>query len=136
MLNDNTIDKAPGAKIADKIVENIPNENACFIVLDNVILTSKDDGPALNVWQSVDSRWVSAKFTVQQCDETLDAVSLLVKRGAMKDIHDFDNHLDNVKLDWANEHLNRDIEQLLAMYWERKRTTNKYFLFWLFLRGN
>lgn len=116
LFNDNTIDKAPGSKIADKIAENIPTGNACFAVLDNATLTAKEYGPALNVWQSIENRWTPAKFSVQQSDETLDAVSLLVKRGAMKDIYDFDNHLDNVKLDWANEHLNRDIDQLLAMY--------------------
>lgn len=117
LFNDNTIDKAPGTKIADKIAENIPNGGAaCFAVLDNATLTAKEFGPALHLWQSIENRWTSAKFSVQQSDETLDAVSLLVQRGAMKDIYDFDNHLDNVKLDWANEHLNRDIEQLLAMY--------------------
>lgn len=116
LFNDNTIDKAPGSKIADRIAENIPNGNACFAVLDNATLTATEFGPALHLWQSIEGRWAPAKFGVQQSDETLDAVSLLVKRGAMKDIYDFDNHLDNVKLDWANEHLNRDIEQLLAMY--------------------
>lgn len=117
LFNDNTIDKAPGAKIADKIAENIPNGgNACFAVLDNATLTAKEFGPALHLWQSIENRWTPANFSMEQCDETLDAVNLLVQRGAMKDVTDFDNHLDNVKLDWANEHLNRDIEQLLAMY--------------------
>lgn len=114
LFDDNTIDKAPAPKIADKIAEN--NPNACFVVLDNTILIDKESGPALNLWHYVNGNWSPTKFTLEKSSDTLDAVHLLVKRGAAKDIFDFDNHLDNVKIDWHNKHLNRDIEQLLAMY--------------------
>lgn len=74
------------------------------------------DRPAIKVWQSVDSRWVKSNFSVDLCDSTLEAVSSLLQKGAMKDLNDFDNYLDNVENDWLNGHLNRDLKQLLAMY--------------------
>lgn len=84
--------------------------------MDNSIIGDTESGPALNVWQNSNGSWTSAKFAVERSNETLDSVNLLIKRGAMKDIFDFDNHLDNADIDWKNIHLNRDIEQLLAMY--------------------
>lgn len=74
------------------------------------------DRPAIKVWQNVDSRWVKSNFSVDLCDSTLEAVSSLLQKGAMKDLNDFDNYLDNVENDWLNGHLNRDLKQLLAMY--------------------
>lgn len=114
LFQDNTIDKAPGVKIADKIAEN--NPNAAFIIISNTIFEGKDNGAALNIYQNKESHWVPTSFTLNQINETLDAVELLIQRGAMKDLYDFDNHLDNIKLDWRNVHLNRDLQQLLAMY--------------------
>lgn len=74
------------------------------------------DRPALKVWQNIENRWTKSNFSLEQNDNTLETVSALVKRGAMKDLYDFDNHLDNVSNDWINEHLNRDLQQLMAMY--------------------
>lgn len=113
LFQDNTIEKAPGVKIADKIAEN--NPNAAFIIINNTILEGRSNGAALNIYQYKEG-WAPTSYTLNQIDETLDAVELLIQRGAMKDLYDFDNHLDNVKLDWANVHLNRDLQQLLAMY--------------------
>lgn len=59
---------------------------------------------------------MKAGFTLEQSDSTLDAVSALLQRGAMKDVVDFDNHLDNPENDWTNEFLNRDLKQIMAMY--------------------
>lgn len=117
LFQDNTIEKAPGVKIADKIAEN--NPNAAFIVISNSVLAGRESGAALSIWQnkaSEVSHWMPTSFTLNQIDETLDAVDLLIERGAMKDLYDFDNHLDNIKNDWTNVHLNRDLQQLLAMY--------------------
>lgn len=56
LFQDNTIDKAPGVKIADKIAEN--NPNAAFIILSNTILAGKDNGAALNVYHNKEGHWV------------------------------------------------------------------------------
>lgn len=79
-------------------------------------ISSKEVGPALHVWQNTDNRWNPTAFKLEQTEETLDAVEALLKRGAMKDLYDFDNHLDDITSDWTNEHLNKDLSQLLAMY--------------------
>lgn len=114
LLQDKTVEKAPGGRIADRIAEN--NAQAAFIVIDNVAMGSggAENGPALNLWQNKDGHWAHA--SVDNLDETLDAVDLLVERGAAKDLQDFDNHLDNLKNDWTNEHFNQDLQKLLAMY--------------------
>lgn len=114
LYQDNTIDKAPGLKIADKIAEN--NPNAAFIIINNSLLSSKDSSAALNIWQNKEGHWMQTSLTLNQYNETIDAVELLIERGAMKDLYDFDNHLDNIKNDWTNVHLNHDLQQLLAMY--------------------
>lgn len=114
LLQDKTVDKAPGSRIAERIAEN--NPNAAFIVLDNTLIGDKSNGAALNIWQNKDNHWVQSTYTVASLTETLDAVDLLLERGAAKDLHDFDNHLDNLKNDWTNAHFNHDLQKLLAMY--------------------
>lgn len=75
------------------------------------------DRAAIKVWQSSEGRWTkTTNFSIEQGQDTFEAVSSLVQKGAMKDLYDFDNHLDNVENDWSNGHLNRDLQQLLAMY--------------------
>lgn len=114
LYQDQTIDKAPGVKIADKIAEN--NPNAAFIIISNADLRSQNKEPALNVWQNKETHWMPTSYTLNQITETLGAVESLIDGGAMKNLHDFDNHLDNIKNDWTNDRLNRDLQQLLAMY--------------------
>ena len=73
--------------------------------------------PAIKVVQINDGRWTKPNsFTLEQTKETLDAVSRLVQKGAMKDLNDFDNYLDNIKNDYLNDHFNKDLPQLMAMY--------------------
>lgn len=74
------------------------------------------DRPATKLWQNIENRWIKTNFVLDQNQNTLETVSALVKRGAMKDLYDFDNHLDNLENDWINEHLNHDLQQLMAMY--------------------
>lgn len=70
----------------------------------------------LKVWQSSDGKWTKGKHSLLDSRHTLDAVSLLLQRGAMKEIFDFDNYLDDVENDWTNEHLNVDLNQILSMH--------------------
>jgi hypothetical protein len=72
--------------------------------------------PGMNVWNSTEGRWTKGKLTVNDSRQTLDAVSLLLQRGAMKEIFDFDNHLDNLESDWSNQHLNVDLKKILSMH--------------------
>lgn len=68
---------------------------------------------ALKSWHLNDGKWVKTKHSLVNSRQTLEAVSLLLQRGAMKEIFDFDNYLDNTENDWTNQHLN--VELLLSM---------------------
>lgn len=70
----------------------------------------------LKVWQSNDGKWAKAKHSLSDSRHTLDAVSLLLQRGAMKELNDFDNYLDNTDNDWTNQNLNFDLKKILAMH--------------------
>lgn len=113
---DNQIDKAPAAKIADKIQENY--KNACFAIVDNKLVTLEHNRSALQVYSysTESSRWSKAKHTLLRTAQTLEGVSLLLKRGAMRDVIDFDNHLDNPENDWTNQFLNQSLKDLQKLY--------------------
>lgn len=84
--------------------------------MDNksVCMDMKQSG--LKVWNSSEGRWVKTKHNLIDSRHTLDAVSSLLQRGAMKEIFDFDNYLDDVEKDWTNSHLNLDLKQILSMH--------------------
>ncbi|XP_073836952.1 ER membrane protein complex subunit 8/9 [Musca autumnalis] len=113
---DNTLDKAPAAKIADKIQENY--KAACFVMIDNKLMTLGQEVPPLKVYSctSEAGRWARAEYKLVQSEATLEAVAALLKRGAMKDVIDFDNHLDNPENDWTNKFMNCGLKQIMAMY--------------------
>ncbi|EDW72305.1 uncharacterized protein Dwil_GK20856 [Drosophila willistoni] len=113
---DNQLDKAPAAKIADKIQENY--KNACFTLIDNKLVTLEHNRPAIQVYGCSNDfgRWSKAKFTLTHSSQTLEGVSLLLKRGAMRDVIDFDNHLDNPENDWTNDFLNKSLNDLQKLY--------------------
>lgn len=113
---ENTVEKAPAAKIADKIQENY--KNACFVVIDNKMMTLGQEVAPLKVFacSSESGRWSRAEYKLLQSEDTLQAVSELLNRGAMKEIVDFDNHLDNPQNDWTNVFFNLELKELLTMY--------------------
>lgn len=84
--------------------------------IDNKHVTLLQDQPALKVFQHNDGHWIKTSFKLSQTDSTLEATSALLRRGAMKDLFDFDNYLDNTENDWTNVHLNGDLTKLLSMY--------------------
>uniref|UniRef100_A0A1A9US59 MPN domain-containing protein n=1 Tax=Glossina austeni TaxID=7395 RepID=A0A1A9US59_GLOAU len=113
---DNSVERAPAAKIADKIQENY--KNACFVIIENKLMTLDQKSEAIKVYNcSSDSgRWSQVKGLILKSNLTLQAVAALLQRGAMKEITDFDNHLDNPENDWTNQFLNQDLQKILAMY--------------------
>lgn len=114
LYQENSIDKTPGLKLADKIAEHF--SQACCAVIDNRHISLDQTKPALTMFKHSDNRWNHGTFNLENSKNTLEAVSSLLKKGAMKDIVDFDNHLDNPENDWTNSSLNHDLNQLLAMY--------------------
>lgn len=83
--------------------------------MDNKSICMEMKHSGLKVWQSTEGKWAKGKHSLSDSRHTLDAVSLLLQRGAMKEIYDFDNYLDNIENDWTNQHLNVDLKQILSM---------------------
>lgn len=110
---DNTIDRAPGIRIAEKVAEL--HSAAYLLMVDNRALSMNMQGPALWLWQNNDGKWVKGEYSIHDATQTIDAVSLLLQKGVMKQLVDFDNHLDNPEMDWTNAELNKALDSLLAM---------------------
>ncbi|KAJ2943562.1 hypothetical protein O0L34_g16671 [Tuta absoluta] len=108
-FRDNTVEKCPGLKIAEKIVEYFPS--AIFVVVDNKKMAQNLDSPAIKIHKHSESKWKpmdSNKVLFQPY--LLETVSHLLQRGVQKDLTDFDNYLDDVTQDWTN----LGIEKLVA----------------------
>uniref|UniRef100_A0A1A9X1T9 MPN domain-containing protein n=1 Tax=Glossina brevipalpis TaxID=37001 RepID=A0A1A9X1T9_9MUSC len=115
-FHDNCVERAPASKIADKIQENY--KNACFVIIENKLMTLDQKSMAIKVFNCNNDcgRWSQVTALILKSNSTLQAVAALLQRGAMKEIIDFDNHLDNPENDWTNQFLNHDLQKILAMY--------------------
>uniref|UniRef100_A0A1B6C1U2 MPN domain-containing protein n=1 Tax=Clastoptera arizonana TaxID=38151 RepID=A0A1B6C1U2_9HEMI len=111
-IRDLSIDK-PATRIADKIAETF--SSACLVLIDNQRLSLTMVEPALQVSQFVDVKWkVIDKSSWAIDDETLDTTSALIERHTYESLVDFDNHLDNISLDWRNTSINWLLEQITS----------------------
>ncbi|XP_012262208.1 ER membrane protein complex subunit 8/9 homolog [Athalia rosae] len=112
-LSDLSIDR-PAHKIADKIAEN--NAAAMLVVVDNRKVTLRMDENALRVSQNVDGKWKPIDDDKIHFDgDILDAVSTMLQRQEYRGLVDFDNHLDNISLDWQNQELNEIIDETMEI---------------------
>lgn len=70
---------------------------------------------ALNVAQFSDGKFrpIDIQKVYLNPEHTLDICSSLLQMGTYKSLIDFDNHLDNISLDWMNHEVNREIEDLI-----------------------
>ncbi|PZC78742.1 ER membrane protein complex subunit 8/9 homolog [Helicoverpa armigera] len=109
-FKDNTVEKCPGQKIAEKIAEHFPS--AVFVVVDNKRMMQHLDTPAIKLHKYADGRWKlkDANRVMFQSPYVLETVSHLLQRGVQKDLVDFDNYLDDLSQDWTN----LGIEKLIA----------------------
>ncbi|XP_052741795.1 ER membrane protein complex subunit 8/9 homolog [Bicyclus anynana] len=109
-FRDNTVEKCPGQKIAEKIVEYFPS--AVFIVVDNKRMVQNLDTPAIKIHKYSEGKWKpkDANKVLFQSQYVLETVSHLLQRRVQKDLVDFDNYLDDSTQDWTN----LGIEKLIA----------------------
>ncbi|XP_034831403.1 ER membrane protein complex subunit 8/9 homolog [Maniola hyperantus] len=109
-FRDNTVEKCPGQKIAEKIVEYFPS--AVFIVVDNKRMVQNLDSPAIKIHKYSEGKWKpkDANKVLFQTPYVLETVSHLLQRRVQKDLVDFDNYLDDSTQDWSNS----GIEKLIA----------------------
>lgn len=76
------------------------------------------DNIALRVAQYSDGKYRpldSQKVSVEPAC-SLDACASLLERQVYKQLVDFDNHLDDISLDWSNQQINEDIVDILKLH--------------------
>lgn len=80
--------------------------------VDNRKLSLNLDEIALKVAQYSDGKYrpIDTQKVCLSPNSTLDICSRLLETGAEKSLVDFDNHLDDVSLDWMNHEVNWEIE--------------------------
>lgn len=84
--------------------------------MDNRKLSLNLDNVALKVAQYTDGKYrpVDLQKVYLNPDHTLDVCSNLLERGVYKSLVDFDNHLDDITLDWMNHEINREINDIIS----------------------
>ncbi|XP_029038125.1 ER membrane protein complex subunit 8/9 homolog [Osmia bicornis bicornis] len=115
-INDLSTDK-PAHKIADKIAEN--NGNALLVAVDNKEVTLSMNSNPLRVSQYIDGKWKLKDITDVYYDKGVmytDALYSLLKAEHYKNLIDFDNHLDDISLNWQNCKINKIIDEIVEKY--------------------
>lgn len=111
-INDVSTER-PAHRIADKIAEN--NGNAVMVVVDNREVTFGMDSNPLRVSHFIDGKWKSRDQTNVMYDTAKargNIIHSLLKSEHYRTLIDFDNHLDDVSLNWENKTLNKIIDEL------------------------
>ncbi|KPJ10136.1 UPF0172 protein CG3501 [Papilio machaon] len=113
-FRDNTVEKCPGQKIAEKIAELFPS--AVFIVIDNKKVMKHLDSPAIKVHSYNEGKWKPKETSniLYQQSYVLETVSYLLQALVYKDLVDFDNYLDDLTLDWTNLGIEKVIASINA----------------------
>jgi len=112
-IRDNHIDVF-SQKIGDKIAEN--QSGAVIITVDSKRLSANIDNPGLILHQHVDGKWKlkdKVEVKLEHEEATLECASELVERKVYRELVDFDNHLDDIGLDYLNVQLNMKIDACL-----------------------
>lgn len=112
-INDLSTDR-PAHRIADKIAENFGN--ALLAVVDNREVTLGMSSNPLRISQFMDGKWKPKNIADVLYDEGVtqtDAMYSLLKAEQYRNLVDFDNHLDNIALDWQNRKLNKIIQEVI-----------------------
>ncbi|XP_043794110.1 ER membrane protein complex subunit 8/9 homolog [Apis laboriosa] len=115
-INDLSTDK-PAHKIADKIAENYGN--TLLVVVDNKEITLAMNSNPLRVSQFIDGKWKLKDITDILYDKGVihtDVLYSLLKAEEYRNLIDFDNHLDDISLNWQNQKLNKIIEEVMEKY--------------------
>lgn len=103
-------------RITEKISE-AGNENAVLCMIDNYGFQSMEAHSILRPYQLVDGRLkpTNTSVTVEgNNNERLNKEILLSKDKLYRAIVDFDDHLDDISLDWTNARVTQKIDYLCA----------------------
>ncbi|KFD54940.1 hypothetical protein M514_04122 [Trichuris suis] len=115
--NEQLEDETPGT-VAEELGEKIMSQfsDAVLIVLRNSALVSISDLDCLKVYSFVDSRWQPKNSNLIFLDNSRvseAAIRSCLKEKLYRSLTDFDDHLENVSLDFWNTKLNEQLEAVL-----------------------
>jgi len=114
-LKDNHVDTF-SQKIADKIAENIPG--TLLVTIDSKKLSLNMETPALILHQHEASsgKWRkkdAGSLRLEHEAVSLQCAAAVLHKKIYRDIVDFDNHLDDISLDYKNVEINMEIDSCL-----------------------
>ncbi|XP_076391796.1 ER membrane protein complex subunit 8/9 [Megachile rotundata] len=132
-IYDISVDK-PAHRIADKIAENTGNTllvavsdtlklrifmHLCIVIVENKEITLSMNSNPLRVLQYIDGKWKLKDITDISYDKGVmhtDALYSLLKAEHYKNLIDFDNHLDDISLNWQNPKIDKIIDETMEKY--------------------
>ncbi|KAJ8664491.1 hypothetical protein QAD02_006153 [Eretmocerus hayati] len=114
-INDTSIDKPAHRGISEKIAENF--SNAIVAVIDNKDMTLGMLNNPLRISQYSEGKWKTkekSSVSYEKEDTLFQAMYVLIKMEDYRNLVDFDNHLDDISLDWQNKEMNKLVERTLT----------------------
>ncbi|CAH1711024.1 ER membrane protein complex subunit 8/9 homolog [Aphis gossypii] len=122
-LDDLSYDK-PAHKIVDKIIEH--ESDACMVVINNRLMELNQKESALIVHAQDDGKWKRLNNSNVQIENVaLAAASAVLQQQLYNNLVDFDNHLDNLALDWLNKEFCLSVERTSGHDTGRRLMINK-----------
>lgn len=115
-INDISAEK-PAHRIAEKIAEN--SGNTLLVAVENKEITLSMNSNPLVVLQYIDGKWKLKDITDISYDKGVmhtDVLYSLLKAEHYKNLIDFDNHLDDISLDWQNPQIDKIIDETMEKY--------------------
>lgn len=110
--SDQTCIDAFGQKVTEKISEIYPNAVLCFVSFESTSAQT-----ILDLLHLVDGKWrrrPPQSFTIDNDPDVLASNVLYSKEKLYRKIVDFDDHFDNIALDWTNAQISQRIDYLVA----------------------
>jgi len=106
-------------KIAEKVWEQ-NSDSSMFMInnfgLANAFESVKELDKAVNLYQFGDGKWKlkNGGFRIDRAETTLDALNYFIYDVKLHEsLNDFDNHLDDIKIDWTNEAVNQVLDEFI-----------------------
>lgn len=93
-------------KIGEKIVESFPKAVMCYLNFGKQV--------TLEPYQYVEGKWRRKQYNVETDSELIVDNILFSKEKLYRRIVDFDDHFDNIDLDWTNAILGEKIDKLMT----------------------
>ncbi|XP_069490103.1 ER membrane protein complex subunit 9 [Ambystoma mexicanum] len=103
-------------RIAGRLSEYF--SDAILITLDNRRLSPDPPLPPVIILQHKEKRWVPKDKNLimwQNWEETRRITRTLLECKAYRQLVDFDAHLDDIRCDWTNQRINREIGKLASV---------------------